>query len=108
MPNHPPFIHASGSHREVGRTIGRTMGDLIRQQVAVYQELIEQDTTINISWQQAVLQARKYLPFAEEFYPQYVEELYGIVEGSGADFGDVLTLNTMEAIPQVQQSGRWQ
>ena len=60
--------------------------------------MIEQDTTINISWQQAVLQARKYLPFAEEFYPQYVEELRGIAEGSGADFDDILTLNTMEAI----------
>ena len=98
MPNHPPFIHASGSHREIGLTIGRAMGDLIRRQVVVYQKLIEQDTTINISWPQAVLQARKYLPFAEEFYPQYVEELNGIVEGSDADFGDVLTLNTMEAI----------
>ena len=60
--------------------------------------MIEQDTTINISWHQAVLQARKYLPFAEEFYPQYVDELMGIAEGSGADLGDVLTLNTMEAI----------
>jgi len=98
MPNQPPLIHASGSHREIGLTIGRAMGDLILQQVAVYQAMIEQDTTINISWHQAVLQARKYLPFAEEFYPQYVDELMGIAEGSGADLGDVLTLNTMEAI----------
>jgi isopenicillin-N N-acyltransferase-like protein len=98
MSAQPPFIRAFGSHHEIGLTIGRAMADLIHQQVAVYQKLIEQDTTINISWQQAVLQARKYLPFAEEFYPQYIEELYGIAEGSGADFGDVLTLNTMEAI----------
>ncbi len=98
MPNQPPFIRASGSHRQIGLTLGRAMADQIRQQVAAYQKLIDQDTTINILWQQAVLQARKYLPFAEEFYPQYVEELHGIAEGSGADLGDVLTLNTMEAI----------
>jgi len=98
MAAQPPFIRAAGSHREIGLTIGREMADLIRQQVALYQALIDQDTSINISWQEAVLQARKYLPFAEEFYPQYVEELAGIAEGSGADFGDLLTLNTMEAI----------
>ena len=98
MSNQPPFIHAAGSHREIGLTIGRELADLIRQQVNIYQAMMEQDTSINISWQEAVLQTRKYLPFAEEFYPQYVEELLGIAAGSGADFGDILTLNTMEAI----------
>jgi len=98
MSSQPPFIRASGSHRDIGLSIGRTLGDLIHQQIAVYREMIPQDKSINISWEQAVLQARKYLPFAEEFYSQYVEELQGIAEGSGTDFGDVLTLNTMEAI----------
>jgi isopenicillin-N N-acyltransferase-like protein len=74
------------------------MGDLIRHQVAAYREIIPQDKSINISWEQAALQARKYLPFAHEFYPQYVEELMGLAEGSGAPLDDVLTLNTMEAI----------
>ncbi len=98
MNQQPPFIRAAGSHLDIGRTIGRAMRDLICQQVLVYRGLMEADTTINITWEQARLQARKYLPFAQEFYPQYVEELQGITEGSGAEFDDVLTLNTMEAI----------
>jgi isopenicillin-N N-acyltransferase-like protein len=53
---------------------------------------------VGLTWTQAVLQARKYLPFSEEFFPQYVEELHGIAEGAGVDFDDVSTLNCLEAI----------
>jgi hypothetical protein len=45
-----------------------------------------------------LIQARKYLPFAEERYPQYVEELRGISEGAGVNFYDLVMVNSMEAV----------
>jgi isopenicillin-N N-acyltransferase-like protein len=38
------------------------------------------------------------LPFAEERYPQYVDELRGIAEGANVSFDDVVVLNAMEAV----------
>src|SRR5699024_3017066 len=53
---------------------------------------------LQLTWEGAQIQSRKYLPFAQERYPQYVEELLGIAEGAGASFDDIVVLNAMEAV----------
>ena len=53
---------------------------------------------LELTWPGAQIQARKYLPFAEERYPQYVDKMRGLAEGANISFADVLTLNTMEAV----------
>jgi isopenicillin-N N-acyltransferase-like protein len=53
---------------------------------------------LQLTWEGAQIQARKYLPFAQERYPQYVEEMMGIAEGSGLSFDDVVVMNAMEAV----------
>jgi isopenicillin-N N-acyltransferase-like protein len=61
--------------------------------------LIDQSySQLELTWDGARIQARKYLPFAEEHYPQYVDEIRGIAEGANVGFDDVMTLNTMEGV----------
>jgi isopenicillin-N N-acyltransferase-like protein len=38
------------------------------------------------------------MPFAQERYPQYVDELMGMAEGAGVSFDDLAVVNAMEAV----------
>jgi isopenicillin-N N-acyltransferase-like protein len=95
-----PLVRVHGSHGEMGLQIGRDRSSQVQAQIKMYQRLFsEAAAKLGIaSWDEALLQAHKYLPFAEESTPQYVEELRGIAEGAGVEFDDVLVLNCMEAI----------
>lgn len=53
---------------------------------------------LELTWEGAKIQARKYMPFAQERYPQYVEEIIGIAEGAKVHFDDLAVLNAMEAV----------
>lgn len=95
----PPLIRVSGSHREIGCQIGEACAAQVRHSIDNARNLI--DTAYEqllLDWEGAKIQARKYLPFAQERYPQYVEELMGIAEGAEVDFDDVVVLNAMEAV----------
>lgn len=98
-PTPPPLIEVSGSHREMGRQIGEARREQIQHSVENARALIAQSyAQLELTWDGAQIQARKYLPFAEERYPQYVDELRGIAEGANVNFDEVVTLNTMEAV----------
>ena len=95
----PLFIEVSGSHREMGKQIGEAARKQIQHSVENAKSLMNTAyPTLQLSWENAKLQARKYLPFAEETYPQYVDEMRGIAEGATLSFEDILTVNTMEEI----------
>jgi len=94
-----PLITIYGSHRQMGNQIG----EACRQQVAHSIEnahflLSEAYDELQLTWDGAQIQSRKYIPFAEERYPQYVEELKGIAEGANVSFDDVAVVNAMEAV----------
>jgi isopenicillin-N N-acyltransferase-like protein len=97
-----PVVYVEGSQYEMGRQIGTDRKAVIRQMLAVYRRYFEEDSDkIGIAdWDEAVLHARKYLPFAEESVPQYVEELEGIADGASLDLNDLLVLNCVEAITE--------
>lgn len=94
-----PLVRVSGSHREIGRQIGEASSTQVRRSVANARQLIEgAHGSLRLDWEGAKIQARKYLPFAQERYPQYVEEMAGIAEGADLHFDDVAVLNAMEAV----------
>jgi isopenicillin-N N-acyltransferase-like protein len=97
-----PVVLVEGSHYEMGMQIGLDRRDVICQMLAVYRRYFEEEAEkIGIAdWDEAILHARKYLPFAEESLPQYVEELQGMADGTGVAINDLLVLNCMEAITQ--------
>ncbi len=95
-----PLVRVAGSHGEMGLQLGRDRALQVRSMIEMYHRLFsEAGAKLGIAnWDEAVLHAHKYLPFAEESTPQYVEEMRGIAEGAGVEFDDVLVLNCMEAI----------
>jgi isopenicillin-N N-acyltransferase like protein len=95
----PPLIEVSGTHREMGCQIGEAAREQVQHSVANARILIDAAyKSLELTWQGAQIQSRKYLPFAEELYPQYVDEMRGIAEGANVEFDDIVVLNVMEAV----------
>lgn len=98
-PNPPPLIRVSGTHREMGRQIGEACRQQVLHSIENARALLaEAYHELELTWEGAQIQARKYLPFAQERYPQYVEETMGIAEGANVSFDDLATLTSMEAV----------
>ncbi|HET7143597.1 MAG TPA: C45 family peptidase [Anaerolineales bacterium] len=95
----PPIIEISGTHREMGRQIGEATREQVQHSVANARMLIDDAYgSLELTWQGAQIQSRKYLPFAEERYPQYVDEMRGVADGANVPFDDIVVLNVMEAV----------
>jgi len=95
----PPLIEVAGTHHEMGRQIGEARREQVQHSVENARNLIDQAySTLGLTWEGAQIQSRKYLPFAEERYPQYVDEWRGIADGANVPFSEVVTLNVMEAV----------
>ncbi|GAB4539454.1 MAG: C45 family autoproteolytic acyltransferase/hydolase [Anaerolineae bacterium] len=97
-----PVVYVEGTHYEMGWQIGTDRKTVIHQMLSVYRRYFDEERErIGIDgWDEAILHARKYLPFAEESVPNYVEELRGIADGAQLDFNDLLVLNCVEAITE--------
>lgn len=98
-PNPPPLVRVSGTHREMGRQIGEACKKQVQHGVDNGRSLVaDAYQQLELTWAGAQIQARKYLPFAQERYPQYVDELLGISEGAQVSFEDLVVINAMEAV----------
>lgn len=98
-PNPPPLIRVSGTHREIGRQIGEACTPQVLHGLENAKKLFEDSyEQLELTWEGAKIQARKYMPFAQERYPQYIEEIMGIAEGAKVHFDDLAVLNAMEAV----------
>jgi len=93
------LVQVSGSHREIGRQIGESVKEKVVHSIENARALLDAAyEDLQLEWDGAQIQARKYMPFAQERYPQYVDEMLGISEGSGVPFDEIATLNAMEAV----------
>jgi isopenicillin-N N-acyltransferase-like protein len=99
QPNPVPLVRVRGSHREIGRQIGEACAEQVRRSVKNARSLVEQTYhNLELTWEGAVIQARKYMPFTQERYPQYVEELLGIAEGAGVTYDELAVVNALEGV----------
>ena len=95
----PPLVEVSGTHREMGRQVGEARREQVQHSIQNAHALIDQSYgMLELTWEGAQIQARKYLPFAEERYSQFVDEMRGIAEGANVLFDDIVALNAMEAV----------
>ena len=98
-PDPPPLVRVSGTHREMGHQIGEACAEQVHHSIQNACKLLEASNDyLQLTWEGAQIQARKYIPFAQERYPQYIDELLGISEGAGVSFYDVAVVNAMEAV----------
>ncbi len=94
-----PLVHIYGSHYQMGTQIGEERRANIAHDIENARKLLDESfEQLQLSWKGARMQSRKYLPFAEERYPRYVEEMKGISAGAGVSFDDVVVVNAMEAV----------
>jgi isopenicillin-N N-acyltransferase-like protein len=96
-----PIIEVSGSPRERGRQQGEAAQAEALRAMDRYREILPQ--AIGLSWEASLREARKFLPYGEEVFPEYVEEMRGIAEGSGLSFDEVWTLNCYEGLTETSQ-----
>jgi len=95
----PPIIKIKGTHREIGQQIGEAFKVQVEHSLENARKLIYSTyNVLELTWDGAQNQARKYMPFAQEVYPQYVDEMVGIAEGAGVKADDIAVLNAMEAV----------
>lgn len=95
----PPIFHVKGSHLSIGEQLGEAARPLVVHSIENAKVLI--DTAydyLQLSWEGAKNQARKYIPFAQERYPQYIEELSGMAAGANVDFTELMVVNGLEGV----------
>ena len=83
-------VEASGKPYDLGRTIGRKCA----ARATLYRKCMAASIRHNtgMDWSKAVERAKAYLPYAEEFYPDFVEEIRGHSAGSKIPFDETFTL----------------
>lgn len=98
-PKSMPMVRVKGSHRAMGCQIGEAMAPQIHRMLESYRMHFRTAfDELGLTWEDAILQTRKYFPFAQEYTPQYIDELEGMAEGSGTDIDDLMVVNCAEAI----------
>lgn len=96
-----PIIEIQGGPRKRGQQQGEGAQIMIHAALARYREVLTK--ALNMTWQEALREARKFLPYAEEAFPQFVDEIRGIAEGAQVAFQEVWTLNCYEGLTEVRQ-----
>ncbi len=85
------YIKLSGSPRERGRTYGEAARERILKVVEEYKVLFDKEA--HMAWGDALRMAAAYEEPIRAYRPDLLEEMQGIAEGAGLDFGTVLLLN---------------
>jgi len=94
-----PIIYVKGSHRAIGQQIGEAMRPQVQHSIDNARQLVETTySNLQLTWESAKIQAKKYVPFAQERYPLYVEELYGMAEGANVNLTELAVVNALEAV----------
>jgi isopenicillin-N N-acyltransferase-like protein len=96
-----PIIEVKGGPRERGRQQGEAASAQILRALNRYQDILPK--SIDLMWEEGSLEARKFLPYGEQTFPEFVEEIRGIAEGANVPFEEVWTLNCYEGLPHASQ-----
>jgi isopenicillin-N N-acyltransferase-like protein len=97
----PSIIKVKGAPRERGRQQGEGARPQIIRALARYREVLPQ--AIKLTWEEGLREARKFLPYGEEAFADFIEELRGIAEGAQVSFEEVWTLNCYEGLTESRQ-----
>ena len=90
------LIEASGSHYEIGFTVGRHAKSRLISSINSYRTILPGE-----GWDKAWELPGEYLEAASETYPHLVEELQGMADGSDIKFSDLFFLNSLEEVMEL-------
>lgn len=90
-----PRIRVSGD----AKTRSRRYGELAREQIRFIRDGYERAFAAKgVCWEDAVEQARAYIPAIERAFPELLDEVRGIALGSGLSFDEIMTINCRSEI----------
>jgi isopenicillin-N N-acyltransferase-like protein len=96
-----PLIEVKGNPRQRGQQQGEGTRSQILKSLALYKEILPK--AIKMTWEEGIREAYKFLPYGEEAFPRFVDEIRGIAEGANVSFKEVWTLNCYEGLPESRQ-----
>lgn len=84
-------ICAAGSSYEIGLTHGSKAKDMVAGTIEYYRQKFE--PIWNCSWAEIKEFSNQYYNLIQAYFPQYIEEMRGLCDGSGQRFDDILAIN---------------
>ncbi len=87
-----PFFSVSGSHYECGRQLGTNF----KAQIYKYLDLCKNEPPPNLTWQECVNHADRFVEITKQCFPQIIEEIQGTAAGSGIEFIELFALTIEE------------
>ncbi len=84
------LVSASGSHHEIGVSVGKQCRDQATRMAKRFRENVE--STPGFDMKKAIAYSRRSLPMSRKWYPGFIEELEGYAEGSGLKFDMVYAM----------------
>ncbi|XP_025422737.1 uncharacterized protein LOC112692322 isoform X1 [Sipha flava] len=97
--NSIPVHYVTGTHYEVGYSVGRTFGTIIKQFISAYEPL--QSELLKMF---ALPEGRKIyeesLKSTEQYFPQYVIELKGMADGADVPFHELFLMALDDTLPK--------
>ncbi len=85
-----PLITVEGGARARGRQYGQQARSRIETSLRIYNTAFDK---VGLSWSEACVIARAFMPKIEEFRADYLEEIVGIAEGCGQQVEAIVALN---------------
>ena len=89
----PVFTIRGKNHRERGVDYGVQCKELIQGVLERYIRFFNGGHTA-VSWDEAKVISKEFLPFIRSYSPELLDELEGIAQGADVEFADLLTLNS--------------
>lgn len=87
-----PIVDVAGSHLEIGRGIGETLRDGLREVADAHRAGV----TATVGWERAMEIARQLIQPTEQALPHCADELRGMAEGSGVPYEALFSMNALQ------------
>lgn len=92
-----PYVELSGTHYEIGYQHGEFFKDtihrIIKDNASTLIEQIENKAHNKVTEKELHEFSERYMPYAQEYCPEMMEEIRGIADGAGVSFEDIFFIN---------------
>ncbi|CAK7269395.1 hypothetical protein SEPCBS119000_003546 [Sporothrix epigloea] len=95
-------IHCSGNAYEIGYSHGQQANVQIDGCVAFYTAMFQR--TAKLSWAAVQTTAQDFVPTIQAKWPEFLEEMQGIADGSGRPLADIVAINNWDWMEEQKEN----
>lgn len=89
-------VNCSGTPYEIGQQHGQQAAAQVKGSIAFYEDFFKRQT--GKSWSDVQEIAKSFVPYLEGAWPEYLDEMRGVADGTGVAFESILALNVRTEI----------